>query len=545
MNRKRLVMVTYVLMVVFVLAACGSGANTTNSTSTAASTVAATPEPIATPEPPAEITLFFSSQGTTYQEFDFSANWFMDKICEMANVKFTDVITPPAADLITKYNMLVASGTLPDLMVCPLATSEIDKYGKDGAFLPTDSYIEKSATISKIYNAAQREYIKADDGMTYAVWGYPSNADFDSDKGFAYRADLLEKLSIQVPTTINGWVDAMRIVKEKVPNSIPYSCVGMSQYYQFIFSPYNIGFGSGMAMVFDNKTNTYTHAFATENMMKAVAFGKMLYDEGLLDKEFMTHTKNDYTNKIYSRNMLIIPKNRGGINNFISRFPTNGVADAKVMPACYMAADGIEMTDGVYKHFGNLVGFPMTISSATKSPDACVRVIEALLSDEVKDLTVYGREGTEFKVVDGVKTAIEPATTDSGWRLAYGIMFGINTSERMNYNANAIIDATAITDEAKKAYKNELAERMTKLEQTIFVDAPRSDSYVEAISTDLATKRTESLTLQTSLIAKAIMGEISLDEFRAEAAKVVANDADIVAAMNKLVADAVAKYGLK
>jgi len=543
MNRKRLVMVTYLLLVVFVLAACGSGANTTNSTSTAVTTAVATPEP--TPEPPAEITLFFSSQGTTYQEFDFSTNWFMDKICEMANVKFTDVITPPAADLATKFNMLVASGTLPDLMVCPLGIAEIDKYGKDGAFLPTDSYIEKSEIVSKVYNSAQREYIKADDGKTYAIWGYPSNADFDSDKGFAYRADLLEKLSIQTPTTYSGWIDAMRIVKEKVPDSIPFSCVGFSQYYHFMFSPYNIGFIGGMPIVWDDKTKTYTEAFGTENMVKALTNAKMLYDEGLLDKEFMTHTKNDYTNKIYSRNMLIIPKNRGGINNFISRFPTNGVADAKVLPAYYMAADGIEMTDGVYKHFGNLVGFPMTISSTTKSADACVRVIETLLSDEVKDLTVYGREGIEYKVVDGVKTAIEPAATDAGWRLAYGVMFGINTPERMDYNAFAIIDSNPITDDAKKAYKNEFAERMKKLEETIFIDAPRADSYCEALSDELATKRSESRELQFSIVAKVIMGDMTIDEYRTEAAKIVANDVPIVEAMNKLVADAVAKYGLK
>ncbi len=41
------------------------------------------------------------------------------------------------------------------------------------------------------------------------------------------------------------------------------------------------------------------------------------------------------------------------------------------------------------------------------------------------------------------------------------------------------------------------------------------------------------------------MGQISLDEFREEAKKVVANDADIVEALNKLMSEAVQKYSLK
>lgn len=41
------------------------------------------------------------------------------------------------------------------------------------------------------------------------------------------------------------------------------------------------------------------------------------------------------------------------------------------------------------------------------------------------------------------------------------------------------------------------------------------------------------------------MGEITIEQFRAEAEKIVANDAPIIEALNKNLADAVAKYGLK
>lgn len=548
MSKKKLSVITCIILSIFVMAACTNIGVTTPPTDTSApvdTTKAPSQTTTAAPEPPTEISWYFSSQGTTYQEFDFSSCWFMEKLSEIANVKFTEIINPPHADRNVKYNMLLASGEVPDLSTCPLGNAEINKYGKEGAFLVADPYIENSEVISKVYDKAQREYIKADDGKTYAIWGYPSNADFGTDCGFAYRADLLEKYNIKTPETLDEWVEAMRVIKTNIPDSIPYSCVALGQYYEFMFSPFDIGFNRQILTIFDDTSKTFTHAFGTENLEKAITFGKMLYDEGLLDKEFMTHTKSDYTNKIYSRNMLIIPKNRGGINNFLSRFPNNNVIEAKIMPAHYPAAEGITMPDGVYKHYGQLIGFPMTVSSMSKEPEACIRVIEALLSDEVNDLAVYGREGFEYQVTDGVKTAIEPASTESGWRLAFGLMFGVNTSERMNYNADAIIDSIDVSADVKKAYKSEFNERMQMIEKKIFEDSPRADKYIEPIGDELALKTAESSELQRTTIARFIMGEITIEQFRAEAEKIAANDAPIIEALNKNLVDAVAKYGLK
>jgi hypothetical protein len=62
-----------------------------------------------------------------------------------------------------------------------------------------------------------------------------------------------------------------------------------------------------------------------------------------------------------------------------------------------------------------------------------VRFIETLLSEEVADLFVYGIEGTDYEVVDGVKTLkTVAADPDHSFRLIYGFMQG--------YNSRASID---------------------------------------------------------------------------------------------------------
>lgn len=312
-----------------------------------------------------------------------------------------------------------------------------------------------------------------------------------------------------------------------------------------MFSPFDI-ITSNTFFLYDDDTLTFTHAFETENLIEAVSFGRMLFQEKLLDNEFMTHTKADYTNKIYANNMFIVVKNRGGITNFTLKYPSNGVDGAMLVPAWYPAADGIEMKDNVVKHWGSLVGTRLVIDSKTKEPDACIRVMETLLSDEAKELFIYGREGYEYEVINGVKTPIEPANSDNGWRLAYGMLFGVNCAERVKYYEDSTIDGSpGYTEDEKIIYKKRYSDAIEKFDEFIFTNRPSSRSYTAPLDSELAVKRSNSFEYQKSLLAKTIMGEMTIDEFREEAKKVAAADKDFVEDMNKLMQEADKKYGLK
>lgn len=546
MKKRLTLLMACVLLVALVLTSCGTGtksegtASTTTTAAASASTVAATP----TPEPPAEITMYFPPNGTVWQEFDFSNCWFTDYIEEKANVKFTNILVPPHADYWTKFEMLVASGELPDLSMVCTTEANVKKWGMEGAFLPVDKYIDNSPTLSKILDASQREFVRAEDGKTYAIYARTVNSDFGTGEGFAYRADILKRLGLEKPTTLEGWLDALRKYKKESPDKIPYSTFALRQYYEFMFSPFNVSIYN--SYTFDDATSKFTHLFENENFYKAVEFGRLLYSEGLLDKEFMTHTKADYTNKIYSKDLMIIVKNRGGINEFIKNYSTKGDANAQLLPSYYPAASGVQMEGGAYKHWAPLTGMDYVINAKCKNPDACVRVLEVLATDEVNQMVAYGREGKEFNVVNGEKVPIEPANTDNGWRLCFGGMFGINTVERMNYGALSAIDTIPnFSADQKAAYKKAWTSSMTDIETKIMTNKPRNSDYMKPLDDALNNKNSTSITLQRSLIAQAIMGEITMDDLRAQGKKIIADDTDIIAAFNKNMAEAVTKYNLK
>lgn len=65
---------------------------------------------------PTPITLFLSDCGVNYpDDFDPADNWVINQIAEWANVEFEEVFMP-MSDVNTQFNLLVASGDMPDLV---------------------------------------------------------------------------------------------------------------------------------------------------------------------------------------------------------------------------------------------------------------------------------------------------------------------------------------------------------------------------------------------------------------------------------------------
>lgn len=99
--------------------------------------------------------------------------------------------------------------------------------------------------------------------------------------------------------------------------------------------------------------------------------------------------------------------------------------------------------------------------------DACVRVLDALFSDEMRDLYVYGREGIEYEVAeDGSKVPLFPAAADSAWRETYGVAWTANTVESMNYySISAIYSSAAFTEEQKAQYSADFINAFNEIDE--------------------------------------------------------------------------------
>ncbi len=92
--------------------------------------------------------------------------------------------------------------------------------------------------------------------------------------------------------------------------------------------------------------------------------------------------------------------------------------------------DDSEVDDAnVYLNVAPVGIHTFSISSKTKDVDACVRVLEALVSEETRELTAWGREGIEYKVVNGEKVLDVEKSKETNYRTMYAMMFNLGSKE--------------------------------------------------------------------------------------------------------------------
>ena len=115
-------------------------------------------------------------------------------------------------------NLMLASGTIPDIVGSSRIKDFVNQYGPEGAFLPLNDLIDEHAPNLKKFFAEKPEIaaaISAADGNMYYIPYLP-----DGKYGRAYwiRTDWLNKLGLEMPETVEDYEKVLRAFKTQDPN---------------------------------------------------------------------------------------------------------------------------------------------------------------------------------------------------------------------------------------------------------------------------------------------------------------------------------------
>jgi putative aldouronate transport system substrate-binding protein len=151
---------------------------------------------------------------------DPSDNWAINIVEEYAGVDLVLEI-PGYQDFTTKLNLLLASGSLPD--VVHGYGAELTKAGDAGAFTNLKPFYDRSGQMQKVVTPIQMDLAKSQ--VTGRWWAVPMTATgLESGNGSIIRWDLLEQYNGgRFPDTVEGYIDFLRWVKNNIPDSIPLS----------------------------------------------------------------------------------------------------------------------------------------------------------------------------------------------------------------------------------------------------------------------------------------------------------------------------------
>ncbi len=311
------------------------------------------------------------------------------------------------AQYIQDLQLRIVSGDMPDIFL-PWNGIEYD-LASQGAIADLTDYLPKYAP--HIWESVPRDVwdiVRANspDGRIYYI---PQVWDNMANMGMI-RQDWLDRVGLDVPTTIEEFETVLRAFKEQDANGngdpndeIPLSGREALRWWDHLWAPFGVALIEGYPE-WDMYNGELTYSAVTPNMKAAVTWIKHLYDEGLIDPEIMVNSK-----KIW---MAKITADQVGTFFYNALWLRDNITDARQInpdfKLSYLPALKAKGYEGFYS--GRSYRRP-DICIANKSEEQIInslKLVEYVNSPEYIEHCAQGFEGYNVKVVDGKRQFTAP-----------------------------------------------------------------------------------------------------------------------------------------
>jgi len=428
MKTKQILSISIIAMMLFLLSTgCGSkapaaGSSTANTASAAATKTDTTTEQ--TKEPVMVLTANLASSGSKYFDSmtDIKNDKYIKKIEELTNVRL-DITVRDHSKSQELINLMFASGDIPDLFSVACygnRYSSVTQALKNGLVLDLKPYINAENTPNLIKTVSEQAWKEADvlkDGGIYFVPVFTKTA---NNRALFIREDLLEKYKLEVPTTLDELTGVLTAFKK---NGVKYPLTARQAVtnLNFIFAAFGVSMNE--YMMTDN--GKIEPAAIQPGMKEALRYLRGLYEEGLLDPEFLTNSLDPFTNKILN----------GDVGMFLHEASNYGLWQdgivKNVPTAKFKMILGPKGPDGKSGLAGNnpSVNVETYVNKNVKDPARVARYFDWMCTDQAAEFFSYGIEGDTYnKTADGKINFTYPDTQaelEELWARTY-ILWSVN-----------------------------------------------------------------------------------------------------------------------
>lgn len=373
------------------------------------------------------------AQNSWYSTVDFASAPIIKEVADRAGVNIDWTLISPT-NYEDSVRPMLASGTdLPDIVQLPDLDPNMS-YIKAGLFVPLDEYMDNMPNYKKFLDEHPdiKASLTAEDGHIYYV---PQTVVTDNYQPCAMiNMEWLEKIGKDVPKTLDEFVDVLRAFKEQDMNGngdpndeIPMSIVGSGNpsYLYYMFGP---AFGLDMVSGFYADDEGKVHyAFAESEQYKAyLEFMHQLYEEGLLEVEFTTLTRDQITERCAQNLTGVTFDFSYQMSQLYSAQYPDYDGETGIMVGMPPLSGDYEGYYVARQPISNIFG----VSANSENTLNAVRFLDYAMSDECQELYVWGIEGESYvKNADGSRSYTEQAK-DSNWLQALGINPGCYPSQQ-------------------------------------------------------------------------------------------------------------------
>jgi len=214
-----------------------------------------------------------------------------------------DVYAMPPSVYNEKGMTLIASkSSMPDIMINSYDQGMRNDLGIQGAFVAVNKYADILPNFKKIFideaeergtTLPMRAGVASDGNLYY----FPK---YDNERvvnhGMLYRKDIFDKHGLKMWNSTEELYEVLKKLKELYPDSTPFVSKNEGAIIYKLIQSYGIpDFGR---LFYDENDGKWKQSVVDQRLKDLLDMLKKMYDEGLIDPEFITTTQADWTQKM-------------------------------------------------------------------------------------------------------------------------------------------------------------------------------------------------------------------------------------------------------
>ena len=386
-----------------------------------------------------EFTIFLN-----FNNMPFDNNWKVWKELEnRTNIKFNSVISQSNSNETEAFNLMLSSGNLADV-IGYVNAADLENLGRDGGLLPLNDLIDEYAPhIKAMLDSDPRfkAYATSMDGNIYFI---PKNQALKGAEYWWIRTDWLDKLGLEIPTTVDELHDVLYAFRNEDPNGngkkdeIPlFDRAGWKMPEEYLY-------------LWDTSTGFYVRDGKiefeplTENFKTGVRNIIQWYKEGLIDPEIFTRGPK-------GRDVLLTANLGGCTHDWISASDYNGKLNNEIPGFEFSVMAPPADQNGVVKE--RTERFPSVgwgISSSCKDPISVIKFMDYIFTEDGSVLMNWGLEGESWYIDENgerqfTDLVLHGSQTPTGYLRSIGAIY------RVGMNQDGVYELAAMNDFGKAA----------------------------------------------------------------------------------------------
>lgn len=423
----------------------------------------------------------------------------------------------PTTDVKTQFNLMIASGSIPDIIgyywgVPADYPGGPERAISDGIIADISDLIPKYAPNFQKYldnTPIAKKDLKTDNGSYYYVPEYVTTEEKNGSvtNGYIFRKDWLDELGLPIPETIEDWYITLKAFKEKKGVEIPLT-------FQYVFfkhgitNPYNIALGGTAGGLFV-ENGKVKYGFIEPSYKEFLAEMHKWYAEGLMDRSIASIDQKSVDSKIVNGRSGATYGWNGWLSNWIT-------AGREQDPNFSLIGVPFPVRNrGEKPKFGSrdamIYNAGAAISQSCENKELALKLLDYGFTEKGREALQFGEENVTYVIEDGQYKYTDLITknpdgltqsqaTSVYVTLAFVPRFRDQESMRASYTTQYIYPEQ---EQSIKAWEfNDPRERWLP---TLMPSADKMNEYAQLY--------TQVSTYANEMMLKFIVGEEPLDNF--------------------------------